>query len=1556
MGQVIFDLDLSENPETIRLNGNNENFTLRFQNIYGLNENEIIELMNIFFTEELYCDWLIVDGISFDELDESYGVIVIRAEANETGESRELFFSNNIPWEDFVIIQYPPGVLPETYDIFSSGFLYPGKGVPVVLSGSEKGVIYDMYLGNWLVSSLPGTGAPLSFIAPNAGVYKIMATRSEVSIEMNGQVDVHYYPILEEGKISFPYMEDFDLNHLFDKGGGICEIFFQLDQYYPEAHEEFEEIIAFCMSGRNEDWDTTFSITIEYMSWMEGYLLIERGPNTRGHEISCRLLFEVDPYTLDLYSEEGMRYMSVSQPPGGTFPECNVMGGGEVDQGIHGQVVYLNYNQYGVWYSLYLRDSLVMSLRGSSYFGGLRDYGYYKIKASFDGEEKWMNGEAEVWPKIIRSVVGGGGTIYNSNPVVITLPASQSILTYHLLRDGVLVSVHQGTGAALSFSVNETGVYTMEAGIQDHFVPMTGSVTVDRDDGIHFSYMENHVVEMMYLDPTTSVSGARAINNVTYLDGFGRKLQEIQVHASPGNTHDIVKPYHYGVLGRVEREYVPYASEDNHGGFVSGALSSSRWNMFGVAESGYMYTLTEYDNSPLDRVVKQTGPGKNWHSGKKGITTTYNMNSANEVRLYRVSKSGALVQSGFYTSGSLKKESVADEDGKLVEMFKDIEDNTLLVVRVDEDKRLETYSVYDDRGLLRYVLSPEASAQVGNPVNETFLRRFAYYYEYDSKGRQILKRLPGCDPIYMVYDKKDRLVMSQDGKQRAQNSDKWSYSLYDNQNRVVETGEVVITGEDKTHKDLQDFATTSDSYIPPGTRTPLQYTLYDSYLASSNVPVHPFVSSNSYVLDYYRLVTGLVTSVKTKVLDTGEWLTITTYYDDRCRVIQTVSDNLQGQKSRVDFDYDFVGNLIRKKESHGISTSRTDILETENVYDDRGRLLNSRISLNGGSPAIITYSYNEIGQLMSRKLGKVAETMTYNPRGWIIGKESDPFKMKLRHESPLAGADTCWNGTISEWEWQHGTDTVFMYGFVYDGVNRLKETIQKRKSASSWVNHTKHFLEKNVTYDRNGNIKTLQRTAGGVPVDNLSYTYTGNQLTSLTESVRTNPGGNIYLPGSSAVGTYTYDKNGNLINDSRKSLNFTYNLVNLLSEVKTSTGTLKAKYSYLIDGTKLRVLDNGGMNGYDYLGSLTYKKSSAGVQLESAYFGGGVIRTNSGRTEVNYFLTDHLGSVRVIVDSMGRALERNDYYPFGARHVKNNYVQQAGNRYKYNGKEKQVTGDLGYLDYGARMYDNALGRWFVRDPFSEKYVGITPYSYCLSNPVNAIDPDGKVVIFINGNHYGDGGSSEYWRKYITISSYLGGGLYGSISRMEYLAFDKIVMQQLNDYNAIYRDGALGGFTPLNTRGNLTAQNRINAGYKEGEAEVASIIANLKRDENGKIIETIKIVTHSMGGAYGQGYAKAILDYIDKMGIGDVQIDFMAHFAPFQPNELEEQKHLKLGDILQFSHEFDSWAGNEKIRGATYMKTSNAKGNGHSIFNFLQYIQDLPQGKYVIINGRLVPQN
>ncbi len=208
-----------------------------------------------------------------------------------------------------------------------------------------------------------------------------------------------------------------------------------------------------------------------------------------------------------------------------------------------------------------------------------------------------------------------------------------------------------------------------------------------------------------------------------------------------------------------------------------------------------------------------------------------------------------------------------------------------------------------------------------------------------------------------------------------------------------------------------------------------------------------------------------------------------------------------------------------------------------------------------------------------------------------------------------------------------------------------------------------------------------------------------------------------------------------MTNDSRRALDFGYNVLNLLSEVKTVGGELKAKYDYLADGTKLRVRDKGDVNGFDYLGSLTYRKSGAGLQLESASFGDGVIRpgaSNGGQGEVNYFLTDHLGSVRVIVDGTGKVLERNDYYPFGARQARSDYPQLAANRFKYNGKEEQVTGDLEWLDYGARMYDSGLGRWFGVDPFQESFISLSPYNYCSGNPMVFIDPSGALV-----THYVD---------------------------------------------------------------------------------------------------------------------------------------------------------------------------------------------------------------------------
>ena len=130
---------------------------------------------------------------------------------------------------------------------------------------------------------------------------------------------------------------------------------------------------------------------------------------------------------------------------------------------------------------------------------------------------------------------------------------------------------------------------------------------------------------------------------------------------------------------------------------------------------------------------------------------------------------------------------------------------------------------------------------------------------------------------------------------------------------------------------------------------------------------------------------------------------------------------------------------------------------------------------------------------------------------------------------------------------------------------------------------------------------------------------------------------------------------------------------------------------------------------------------------------------------------DHLGSVRAITDGSGSTIEQNAYYPFGSRHTfGQTYAQTTANRYKFNGKELQTTGNLSLLDYGARMYDTKTARWLVQDPLAEKLYSVTPYRFSLNNPTNIVDPDGLSDYFdFNGQYLGSDGANDDFVRIIT---------------------------------------------------------------------------------------------------------------------------------------------------------------------------------------------------------------
>jgi RHS repeat-associated protein len=125
-----------------------------------------------------------------------------------------------------------------------------------------------------------------------------------------------------------------------------------------------------------------------------------------------------------------------------------------------------------------------------------------------------------------------------------------------------------------------------------------------------------------------------------------------------------------------------------------------------------------------------------------------------------------------------------------------------------------------------------------------------------------------------------------------------------------------------------------------------------------------------------------------------------------------------------------------------------------------------------------------------------------------------------------------------------------------------------------------------------------------------------------------------------------------------------------------------------------------------------------------------------------YYLKDHLGDNRVTINSSGTVIEKSHYYPSGMRFAPESTSNSAALPYRYNGKELEAMNGLNQYDYGARRRGAGLPIWTAVDPLCEKYYNMSPYAYCMGNPINKTDPNGMACCG-SGDNNDDGNNDPF---------------------------------------------------------------------------------------------------------------------------------------------------------------------------------------------------------------------
>lgn len=913
---------------------------------------------------------------------------------------------------------------------------------------------------------------------------------------------------------------------------------------------------------------------------------------------------------------------------------------------------------------------------------------------------------------------------------------------------------------------------------------------------------ENYVLSVTPLDPVARIgfnngrvsvsSGVRTRTAIQYLDGLGRQEQMVALNVTPDGK-DMVSLAEYTGKSKQNKQWLPVVLQTDGQRMDISEIKSQAQSDY---DDAYPYTEVQYEATARQRISIRFKPGESYRGHEASVS--YNVcDGSEQVRIYTMKNDSVLKTTGEnYASYMLYKTVSTDEDGKAMTTYTDKLGHAVL----EERNGNRTYYVYNALGRLCVVLPNIASSKLSNgeyAFRNTTLRSIGYCYKYDSRGNVIYKRLPGCAPQYMVYDRVGQLVLMQDGNLRADG--KWTMCAYDSIGRNLYAAEITLA---QTHEELislfanqwqvEHFDSNQPNVIsgtgyassilaPTGLQL-LTVNYYDSHDFLNLLPVSVrqklYYDSETGYGHLHNNVTGLLTGTRIYNLS-EEGSTITScYYDMRGNVVQSRSVCNNQIYSTTNCEYLFDGSLAQQQTCR----ETTDWSVSEHyryIYDNLGRLEKTYYQLNNDEEILLSeLSYDEKGRLAQNLLYKKQDIIaySYDMRDMLTKSSNRFFTEGLFYADSLSGFSSfvtpCFNGNIAASSISY-IDSTYLFSYSYDPLNRLKN--------SSLIHSNSQALCESFDYDASGNICLLKRYNGNILIDSLAYSYDddGHQLLTVTDG-----GQNTDLYGVieyqndalSSDTTMRYDANGNLIYDANRGITVIhYNRLNLPDTIQFANGNqivnlydaIGHKYKSIVY-TVLSV----PLTPYEEIMHYTYETET--VDYQTTEFVGNIETCYTRRDTVQrvlntigyyadssyyYALKDHLGDICAVVNATADTLvQQTLYYPSGVM------MAQSWGRdrqpYFYNGKEFVEAHGLNIYDYGFRGYYATIGRFTSIDPLAESTPWQSPYAYAGNRFINAIDWMGLggkdsfangnvvhcIVVDINGNVIGgvnDGDDNIY---------------------------------------------------------------------------------------------------------------------------------------------------------------------------------------------------------------------